>query len=70
MHGIGHSIGAHVMGQIYNFGGVKLDRISGLDPAGPCFEDSSSDIHIKDTDKKRYWGINREAAYLGKNFYF
>ena len=24
-----HSLGAHVMGQVYNFGGVKLDRISG-----------------------------------------
>ena len=47
-HGIGHSLGAHVMGNIYNFGKVKLNRISGMDPAGPCFEDSVRDINIID----------------------
>ena len=26
VHGIGHSLGAHVMGNIFNFGGVKLNR--------------------------------------------
>ena len=46
IHGIGNSLGAHVMGNIWNFGNVKLDRISGLDPTGPCFEDSSWDINI------------------------
>ena len=46
VHGIGHSLGAHVLGNIWNFGNVKLDRISGMDPAGPCFEDSSWDINI------------------------
>ena len=26
VHGIGHSLGAHVMGNIFNFGGLKLNR--------------------------------------------
>ena len=26
VHGIGHSLGAHVMGNIFNFGGVKINR--------------------------------------------
>ena len=30
VHGIGHSLGAHVTGNIFNFGGEKIDNISGL----------------------------------------
>ena len=30
IHGIGHSLGAHIMGNIYNFGKLKINRISGL----------------------------------------
>jgi len=65
VHGIGHSLGAHVMGNIYNFGGIKLERISGLDPAGPCFEGSSRDIQIIG----RSWGLTKNSAYFVDNIH-
>jgi len=65
VHGIGHSLGAHVMGNIYNFGGVKIDRISGLDPAGPCFEGSHEDITIVG----REWGVTKNSAFFVDNIH-
>jgi hypothetical protein len=43
IHCIGHSLGAHVCGLTGNLvkkrtGGLKFQQISGLDPAGPCFD--------------------------------
>lgn len=37
IYGIGHSLGAHVMG-VAGRESKALSRITGLDPAGPCFE--------------------------------
>jgi len=65
VHGIGHSLGAHVMGNIYNFGKVKINRISGLDPAGPCFERSSWDINIVNN----HWGLHKDAAVFVDNLH-
>ena len=62
----GHSLGAHIMGNIWNFGEVKLDRISGLDPAGPCFENSSWDIVLKGT---RNWGLTKDSAIFVDNYH-
>ena len=58
IHGIGHSLGAHIMGNIFNFGGLKLDRISELDPAGPCFEGKLGDIRLPDK------GIRGETSFI------
>ena len=74
-HGIGHSLGAHIMGNVYNFGHFKMDRISGLDPAGPCFGAASGDITIDsgsldnpDTDYK-LWGLTKHAAHFVDNIH-
>ena len=74
-HGIGHSLGAHIMGNVYNFGHFKMDRISGLDPAGPCFGAATGDITIKsgslespDTDYK-LWGLTKHAAHFVDNIH-
>lgn len=41
---IGHSLGAHIAGQaarLLNKAGIVVQRITGLDPAYPCFENNS-----------------------------
>lgn len=44
MHGIGHSLGSQILGYAssvyFNKSGEKLWRLTGLDPAGPCFSNS------------------------------
>nr|WIM01437.1 pancreatic lipase-like A4 [Limnephilus flavicornis] len=55
IHILGHSLGAHVAGfagkkYITLSGGSKLPRITGMDPAGPCFFDSPSDQTLNATD--------------------
>jgi hypothetical protein len=45
VHCIGHSLGAHACGYVGR--NVKLGRISGLDPAGPLFDDNN---RLRDTD--------------------
>ena len=53
------------MGNVYNFGKVKLDRISGLDPAGPCFGGSWQDIQIVDGS----WGLTKNSAKFVDNIH-
>ena len=38
IHAIGHSLGAHLSGHIGKHSGLKIGRITGLDPARPYFE--------------------------------
>lgn len=51
---IGHSLGAHVSGQTANF--IKknpfwiVERITGLDPAKPCFTEIDSAWRLDDGD--------------------
>ncbi|XP_077287749.1 pancreatic lipase-related protein 2-like [Arctopsyche grandis] len=51
---VGHSLGAHASGfagkTFLKLTGVKLDRITGLDPAGPCFVYEPSNLRLDSTD--------------------
>ena len=68
-HGIGHSLGAHVMGNVYNFGEFKMNRISGLDPAGPCFDGNTGDIEISKGSVNNRWGLHKYAAYFVDSYH-
>ncbi len=51
IYGIGFSLGAHVMGFAGRTSSGSFDRITGLDPAGPCFQDGkNTDKHIQKSD--------------------
>lgn len=55
MHCIGHSLGSHVCGitgSLMKINNYKFRRITGLDPAGPCFDayDNSNRLSIDDAD--------------------
>ena len=65
-HGIGHSLGAHIMGNVWNFGEFKMNRISGLDPAGPCFDGNTGDIKISGGTG---WGLHKNAAYFVDSYH-
>lgn len=47
--GIGYSLGAHLLGKAGRDSGA-FDRITGLDPAGPCFENDNQDKRLKSSD--------------------
>ncbi|GFY71072.1 pancreatic triacylglycerol lipase [Trichonephila inaurata madagascariensis] len=49
VHLIGHSLGAHTAG----YAGERvpnIGRITGLDPAGPCFQNSPAEVRLDPTD--------------------
>ena len=81
-HCIGHSVGAHVcgfLGQALKEVGLQLDRITGLDPAGPeflwpwsvipgdlqQFENLNPDWRLDNTDAKHVDVIHTDGEGLG-----
>ncbi|KAL3869913.1 hypothetical protein ACJMK2_042535 [Sinanodonta woodiana] len=63
IHLIGHSLGAHTAGYV----GEKIKnigRITGLDPAGPAFEDSSIQVRLDATDAAFVDVIHTDAEHL------
>ena len=49
IHLIGHSLGAHICSYVgSHLGGVA--RITGLDPAQPCFQEDIRDIRLDPSD--------------------
>lgn len=66
VHIIGHSLGAHVAGYAGNFVesqlGLKIGRITGLDPAGPAFQYTDPLVRLDPTDATFVDGIHTDAA--------
>ncbi|XP_013137881.1 PREDICTED: lipase member H-B-like isoform X1 [Papilio polytes] len=54
---VGMSIGAHIAGYAakyyFNATGRKPSRLTGLDPAGPCFRGLPPDLRLRKTDAER-----------------
>ncbi|XP_060529037.1 pancreatic triacylglycerol lipase-like [Cylas formicarius] len=71
IHLIGHSLGSHVAGfagkTVFEKTGEKLQRISGLDPAGPFFRDPSisANDRLDKTDAVIVDVIHTDAGFYG-----
>jgi hypothetical protein len=53
VHCIGHSLGAHICAHAGTFTktiGFKFERISGMDPAGPFFENENKLVRLDPSD--------------------
>ena len=72
--GVGHSLGAHVLGIAGRNSSKSFDRITGLDPAGPLFEKVHQDkrLHKEDAtmvDVIHTDGYSKQRVYIGVNHY-
>lgn len=70
IHMLGHSLGAYISGFAARgfttlSGGVKVGRVTGMDPAGPCFFNSPSDQTLNSTDATFVDVIHTDAGFLG-----
>jgi hypothetical protein len=50
VHCIGHSLGAHTCAFASNTAKIRFNRITGMDPAGPFFEDADPLVRLDPTD--------------------
>ncbi|KAF4528401.1 hypothetical protein B566_EDAN013337 [Ephemera danica] len=68
-HCVGHSLGAHVCGytgkSLASKYGLKLQRITGLDPAGPFFDRNNTSERLDKTDAKYVDVIHTCTNILG-----
>jgi hypothetical protein len=76
LHCIGHSLGAHTCGLFGKYlrdkQKITLTRISGLDPAGPCFEksdetnrlDKSDAVYVDVIHTSRLFGILKSIGHI------
>jgi Lipase len=62
---IGHSLGAHVAGNVGRFFNGTIGRITALDPAGPLFHPESKDA-INATDALFVDSVHTSAGILGQ----
>ncbi|XP_070562333.1 uncharacterized protein [Ptychodera flava] len=64
IHGVGHSLGAHLLGKAGRSSGV-FSRITALDPAGPDFEDGARDKMLRKSDADFVDVIHTNGFYDG-----
>ncbi|KAM4031248.1 inactive pancreatic lipase-related protein 1-like [Anomaloglossus baeobatrachus] len=62
VHIIGHSLGAHVAGFAGQRASPRVQRISGLDPAGPLFEGAKNDMKLDASDAELVDVIYTDSA--------
>ncbi|NWR54172.1 LIPR3 protein, partial [Bucorvus abyssinicus] len=63
IHLIGHSLGAHTAGEAgRRMRGIS--RITGLDPAGPCFEGTPPEVRLDPSDANFVDVIHSNAAHF------
>ncbi|XP_023954187.2 phospholipase A1 VesT1.02-like [Bicyclus anynana] len=66
---IGHSLGAHIAGiagkKVIDETGQRLARITGLDPAGPCFSNVDARARLDATDAEYVDVIHTNGGMLG-----
>ncbi|KAL0811655.1 hypothetical protein ABMA28_009105 [Loxostege sticticalis] len=69
LHIIGHSLGAHIAGftgkQFTRLTGLRVGRITGLDPAGPCFSHVDDDLRLNSTDAEFVDVIHTDGGTYG-----
>lgn len=64
VHCIGHSLGAHTCGYSSNAASIRFNRISGLDTAGPFFEDTDPSVRLDPSDADLVDSIHTNAGTL------
>nr|CAH7728370.1 unnamed protein product [Callosobruchus chinensis] len=62
---VGHSLGAHIAGNAGAALDGKVDRIMGLDPAGPFFTVKNLDNRLDSTDAKFVQVVHTNDGFLG-----
>lgn len=66
---MGHSLGAHIAGlagkALQNRAGIKVGRITGLDPAGPTYYLKSDEDKLADTDADLVVALHTDAGIAG-----
>ncbi|CAH0597088.1 unnamed protein product [Chrysodeixis includens] len=69
IHLIGHSLGAHISSfagkRFTELTGYRVGRITGLDPAGPCFSDVEPNLRLNRNDADFVDVIHSDAGVYG-----
>ena len=67
VHIIGHSLGAHLAGEVGRLTGGLVGRITGMDPAAPAFEGFPRHVKLDQTDARFVDVIHTDSRTTGEN---